>query len=97
MIITAGDKKIDNRKYKDTFSCKAKMPTPQEVMDVTGHPVGGVCPFGLKKPMDIYLDKSLSAYDTVYPAAGDVNAAAALTVDDLAELTGARWVDVTQE
>lgn len=83
MIITAGDKKIDNRKYKDAFLCKAKMPMPEEVMDVTGHPAGGVCPFELKNPIDIYLDKSLSAYETVYPAAGDVNAAVALTVDDL--------------
>lgn len=96
MVLVAGDKKIDNRKFKDTFFCKAKMPNRDEVMEVTGHPVGGVCPFGLKNPIDIYLDKSLNAYETVYPAAGDINAAVKLTVKELEELTGDRWIDISQ-
>ena len=95
MILVAGDKKIDNRKYKDTFSCKAKMPDPSEVKKVTGHPVGGVCPFGLKNPVKIYLDESLKSYEIVYPAAGDVDAAVKLTVSQLTQITGDHWVDVT--
>lgn len=87
MILMAGDKKLDNRKFKDAFSCKAKMPDFDEVMEVTGHPVGGVCPFGLKNPVDIYLDNSLKDYEVVYPAAGDVNAAIALQVEKLAKIT----------
>lgn len=95
MVLMAGDKKIDNRKFKDTFFCKAKMPNPDEVMEVTGHPVGGVCPFGTKNPIDTYLDNSLKAYDIVYPAAGEINAAVKLTVKELAELTGGNWVDIS--
>jgi len=97
MILLAGDKKLDNRKFKDTFHCKAKMPSPEEVIEVTGHPVGGVCPFGLKTPMNIYLDESLKAYETVYPAAGDVNAAVALDVEELADLTKGQWIDVAKD
>ena len=95
MVLVAGDKKIDNRKFKDTFSCKAKMPNPDEVMEVTGHPVGGVCPFGVKNPIDTYLDDSLKAYDIVYPAAGEINAAVKLTVKEIVELTGGKWVDIS--
>ena len=95
MVLVAGDKKIDNRKFKDTFSCKAKMPNPDEVMEVTGHPVGCVCPFGVKNPIDTYLDDSLKAYDIVYPAAGEIKAAVKLTVKELAELTGGKWVDIS--
>ena len=95
MVLMAGDKKIDNRKFKDTFFCKAKMPAPDEVMEVTGHPVGGVCPFGMENPIDTYLDDSLKAYDIVYPAAGEINAAVKLTVKELAELTGGKWVDIS--
>lgn len=95
MVLTAGDKKINNRKFKDTFLCKAKMPNPDEVMEVTGHPVGGVCPFGTKNPIETYLDDSLKAYNIVYPAAGDTNAAVKLSVQELAELTGGKWVDIS--
>ena len=91
----AGDKKIDNRKFKDTFFCKAKMPNPDEVMEITGHPVGGVCPFGLKNPINVYLDISLKDYDIVYPAAGEANAAVKLSVQKLAELTGGKWIDIS--
>ncbi|MGB9813228.1 MAG: YbaK/EbsC family protein [Thermovenabulum sp.] len=96
MIVMAGDRKIDNRKFKETFSCKARMSDPKEVEEVTGHPVGGVCPFGLKNHIDVYLDESLKNYEIVYPAAGDINAAVAMTVKELSELTGNRWVNVSQ-
>ncbi|WP_366749559.1 YbaK/EbsC family protein [Tepidanaerobacter sp. EBM-38] len=95
MVLMAGDKKIDNRKFKDTFFCKAKMPNPDEVMEITGHPVGGVCPFGLKNPINVYLDISLKDYDIVYPAAGEANAAVKLSVQKLAELTGGKWIDIS--
>lgn len=95
MVLMAGDKKIDNRKFKDAFFCKAKMPNPDEVMEITGHPVGGVCPFGLKNPINVYLDISLKDYDIVYPAAGEANAAVKLSVQKLAELTGGKWIDIS--
>lgn len=96
MILMAGDKRIDNRKFKDIFNAKAKMPESEEVVAVTGHPVGGVCPFGLKQPIPIYLDYSLQAYTGVFPAAGAPNTAIKLNVDDLLELTHGQWVDVIQ-
>ncbi|MEW6698119.1 MAG: YbaK/EbsC family protein [Bacillota bacterium] len=96
MIVMAGDKRLDNRKFKDVFQTKAKMPEVDEVMDVTGHPVGGVCPFGLKQPIPIYLDKSLEAYERVFPAAGDTNAAVELKVAELKDITGGQWVDVSK-
>lgn len=96
MVLMAGDKRLDNRKFKDTFQAKAKMPEIDEVLAVTGHPVGGVCPFGLKQPLPIYLDQSLRAYEYVFPAAGETNAAVKVKVDELAELTEATWVDVAQ-
>lgn len=95
MVLMAGDKKTDNRKFKDTFCCKAKMPNPDEVMEITGHPVGGVCPFGIKNPINVYLDISLKAYDIVYPAAGEANAAVKISVQKLAELTGGKWIDIS--
>lgn len=96
MVVMAGDKRLDNRKFKDVFHTKAKMPEIAEVLTVTGHPVGGVCPFGLKQPIPIYLDQSLQAYEHVFPAAGDTNAAVKLNVDELQDITGATWVDVAQ-
>jgi YbaK / prolyl-tRNA synthetases associated domain. len=96
MIILAGDKKIDNRKFKDTFHCKARMVPPEEVLEITGHPVGGVCPYGLKTDIDIYYDISLKNYKIVYPAAGDVNAAVAVKVDDLDKIVKGEWIDVSK-
>ncbi|WP_407312570.1 YbaK/EbsC family protein [Desulfosporosinus sp. SB140] len=96
MILMAGDKRLDNRKFKDVFEGKAKMPESEEVVAVTGHPVGGVCPFGLKQPIPVYLDYSLKAYTHVFPAAGEPNTAIKLTVDVLEELTGGQWIDVIQ-
>lgn len=97
MIIMSGDKKLDNRKYKDRFSCKAKMPDADEVEEVTGHPAGGVCPFGLKNPIKIFLDESLKDYEIVYPAAGEINNTVKISVKELAQLTGNQWIDVSKD
>lgn len=96
MILMAGDRRLDNRKFKDLFNAKAKMPEAKEVVAVTGHPVGGVCPFGLKQTIPIYLDYSLQSYIHVFPAAGAPNTAIKLNIDDLNELTHGQWVDVVQ-
>lgn len=96
MILMAGDKRLDNRKFKDLFGAKAKMPEAEEVVEVTGHPVGGVCPFGLKQGIGIYLDNSLKAYNYVFPAAGEPNTAVKVTVEGLQELTKGQWIDVIQ-
>ena len=96
MILMAGDKRLDNRKFKNIFNTKAKMPEAEEVVAVTSHPVGGVCPFGLKQPLPIYLDYSLRVYTHVFPAAGAPNVAIKLSVDVLQELTDGEWIDVTQ-
>lgn len=94
LIVTKGDARIDNRKFKDYFHEKASMLNPEEVLKITGHPVGGVCPFGLKNPMDIYLDISMKEFEYVYPAAGSTNSAVKITPDRLQEVTGGTWVDV---
>ncbi|TGE33500.1 YbaK/EbsC family protein [Desulfosporosinus sp. Sb-LF] len=96
MILTAGDKRIDNRKFKDIFNTKAKMPEADEVVAVTGHPVGGVCPFGLLQSLPIYLDYSLQAHTRIFPAAGASNTAIKLSVEELEELTDGQWIDVIQ-
>jgi len=96
MILLAGDKRLDNRKFKEIFKAKAKMPEAEEVFAVTGHPVGGVCPFGLNQTIPIYLDYSLKAYASVFPAAGACNTAIKLNVEELEELTNGQWVDVIQ-
>ncbi len=96
MVILSGEKKIDNRKFKNTFHCKARMVPPEEVLEITGHPVGGVCPYGLKTDIDIYYDISLKNYKIVYPAAGDINAAVAVKVDDMDKIVKGEWVDVSQ-
>lgn len=97
MILMAGDKRLDNRKFKEIFHAKAKMPEAEEVSAVTGHPVGGVCPFGLKQPLPIYLDYSLQAYTQVFPAAGAANTAIKLNIEELQTLTEGRWIDVIQQ
>ncbi|MDK2917874.1 MAG: hypothetical protein PWQ37_607 [Candidatus Petromonas sp.] len=94
LIVTKGDARIDNRKYKDYFKTKAKMLKFDEVLDITGHPVGGVCPFGLKNPLDIYLDVSLKEFDYVYPAAGSKNSAVKISPDEIQKITNAVWIDV---
>ncbi|KJR45051.1 tRNA proofreading protein [Desulfosporosinus sp. I2] len=95
MVLMAGDKRLDNKKFKEIFHTKAKMPEAEKVSEATGHPVGGVCPFGLKQPIPIYLDFSLQAYAQVFPAAGASNTAIKLSLDELVELTKGQWVDIT--
>ena len=95
LILAAGDARIDNKKYKATFHKKASMPSADEVLEQIGHPVGGVCPFGIKPGVPVYLDESLKRFDIVYPAAGTGNSAVKLTIDELytcSEAVG--WVDV---
>ncbi|MGE5631968.1 MAG: YbaK/EbsC family protein [Caulobacteraceae bacterium] len=94
LIVTKGDARIDNRKYKDCFHEKASMLNHEEVLEITGHPVGGVCPFGLKKPLEVYLDISMREFEYVYPAAGSINSAVKITPARLQEVTGGTWVDV---
>ena len=94
LVVTRGDAKIDNQKFKQHFHVKASMMSPDEVVNTTGHPVGGVCPFGLKQKVDIYLDESLRCFDKVYPAAGSQNSCVEITPDDLGRITGGQWVDV---
>jgi len=95
LVVARGDARIDNLKFKNALG-KGKMLSPDIVADITGHPVGGVCPFGLAQPLPIYLDVSLKAYDEVLPAAGSVNSAVKISVDVLAQVTNGEWVDVCQ-
>ena len=95
LVVAAGDAKIDNPKYKAQFGTKAKMPTPEEVLELVGHPVGGVCPFGINPGVKVYLDESMRRFDTVFPAAGSSNSAIELSLDELFKYSGAEcWVDV---
>lgn len=98
LILTEGTARVDNRKYKDTFHMKAKMIPFEEVENWIGHAPGGVCPFGIKEGVKVYLDESLKQFDTVYPAAGNDHSAVKLTIAELEEVAGAvGWVDVCKE
>lgn len=95
LIVAAGDAKIDNHKYKETFHTKAKMLTSEQVTDLVGHQIGGVCPFGVNDGVEVYLDESLKRFEVVYPACGSANSAVELTVSELEACSGfTRWVDV---
>ena len=94
LLVTAGTARLDNRKFKDRFGGKPRMLDAGQVVAVTSHPVGGVCPFGLPSPLPVYCDVSLRAYAEVVPAAGATNAAVRIGTERLAALTGAEWVDV---
>ena len=96
LVVAAGDVRIDHGKFKRTFG-KGKMLPADEVVRLTGHPVGGVCPFGLATPMPVHLDASLRAYDEMLPAAGSIDSAVRITVNDMARLTQGIWVDVCSE
>ncbi len=98
LVVTAGDVKIDNAKYKHTFGLKAKMLTADEAVELIGHAVGGVCPFAVKETViGIYIDESVKRFETVFPACGSSNSAIELTPDELFELSKATdWVDVTK-
>ena len=95
IIVTAGDVKIDNPKYKAEFSTKAKMLTHEQALEMTGHAVGGICPFALNDGCRVYLDESLKRFDYVYPACGSSNSAVKLTPDELEKYSlSIKWVDV---
>lgn len=96
LVVTSGEARLDNRKVKDVFGGRASMLGGHEVEALTGHPVGGVCPFGLVRPLPIFCDVSLKAFDTVFPAAGARNSAVQIEPERLAQLVEARWVDVCQ-
>jgi prolyl-tRNA editing enzyme YbaK/EbsC (Cys-tRNA(Pro) deacylase) len=93
LLVASGIARIDNRKFKQAFG-KGKMLAPEEVAEVTGHPVGGVCPFGLAQALPVYLDHSLNNFDEVLPAAGSVNSAVRITPALMASVTQGQWVDV---
>lgn len=95
LLVARGDARIDNRKFKDAFG-KGRMLPPEEVAAVTGHPVGGVCPFGLARPLPVYLDRRLRDFEEVLPAAGSTHNAVRIAPALIAELTGASWVDVCE-
>jgi prolyl-tRNA editing enzyme YbaK/EbsC (Cys-tRNA(Pro) deacylase) len=96
LLVTRGDARLDNQKFKAAFRAKPTMLQASEVEGATGHPVGGVSPLGLLRPLRVYLDASLRDYDEVLPAAGATNAAVRIAPERLAALTGADWVDVTR-
>lgn len=96
LIVAAGTSRMDNKKVKAQFGGKPKMLGLEEVAGITGHEVGGVCPFGLKSPLPIYCDVSLKAFDIVVPAAGSTHSAVRIAPDRIAELVGAEWVDVCE-
>lgn len=95
LIVCAGDTKVDNPKFKARFHTKAKMLKADEVVELIGHAVGGVCPFGVKDGVEVYLDESLCRFEVVYPACGSANSAVALTPEELVQASGSLgWVDV---
>jgi len=96
LIVASGTSRMDNKKVKALFGGKPKMLGLDEVADITGHEVGGVCPFGLKAPLPIYCDVSLQTFDEVVPAAGSIHSAVRIAPSRMAELVAAEWVDVCE-
>lgn len=94
LIVTCGDARLNNRKIKDVLGGKPRMLGADEVASLTGHPVGGVCPFGLATPLPVYCDVSLKEFDEVVPAAGSINSAVRIAPDRMASLVNAEWIDV---
>jgi prolyl-tRNA editing enzyme YbaK/EbsC (Cys-tRNA(Pro) deacylase) len=97
LVVTKGTARLDNKKARDALGGKPRMLGADEVVALTGHPVGGVCPFGLATPLQVYCDVSLKKFAEVWPAAGSVNSSVRMSPARMAELTGASWVDVCQE
>nr|WP_206700510.1 YbaK/EbsC family protein [Cytobacillus firmus] len=98
LVVAAGDAKIDNKKFRKTFGFKARMLSPEEVLEQTGHAVGGVCPFGLKNDLDVYLDESMKRFETLFPACGSSNSAIELTPAEINTYSDAKaWVDVCKD
>ncbi len=97
LIILAGDARTDNRKFKDVFQTKAKMLSPEETNERIGHEQGGICPFGIKEDVKVYLDESLKRFDIVYPACGSDNSAVKLSLQELEESSKAKgWVNISK-
>ena len=97
LIVLAGDVKIDNRKFKDQFHTKAAMVKPEQLEELVGHPMGGVCPFAVKETVEVYLDDSLKRFETVYPAAGSPSSAVKLNLKELEQASGSKgWIDVSK-
>lgn len=96
LVVTRGDARIDNKKFRSFFKTKAKMLDFNEVEEITGHPVGGVCPFGLKNPLEVYVDVSIKDFDFVYPAAGSRTTALKISPENIRRFTNAEWVDLCQ-
>jgi prolyl-tRNA editing enzyme YbaK/EbsC (Cys-tRNA(Pro) deacylase) len=94
LLVARGNARLDNRKCKDEFGARPRMLGPGETFELTGHPVGGVCPFGLKAPLPVYFDISLQAFDVVYPAGGSRNTSVEVPTRRLFQLVGDRWVDL---
>lgn len=94
LLVTRGNSRLDNRKCKDAFGARPRMLDADHTLEVTGHPVGGVCPFGLSQPLPIYLDVSLKAFGTVYPAGGSLNTSVEVPTERLFQLVGDKWVDL---
>lgn len=94
LLVTRGDARLDNRKCKDEFGARPRMLGPEETLEMTSHPVGGVCPFGLKVTLPIYVDESLRDFELVYPAGGSLNTSVEVTPERLFKLVGERWVDL---
>lgn len=98
VIAVAGDGKIDNKKFKTEFGFKAKMLSPEETLKMTGHAVGGVCPFALPEGVKAYCDISMKRFDTVFPACGSSNSAIEVTCDELFEYSNAvKWIDICKD
>ena len=97
VLVVCGHSRIDNRKYKEAFGCKAKMLSAEETLEITGFPVGGVCPFALPENVPVYLDISLKQFDIVYPAAGTRDSAVKVIVESFPKYTGGTWVDVCKD
>lgn len=95
LVVAKGDARIDNQKFKTVFG-KGKMLSLEDVVTLTGHPVGGVCPFGLASPLPVFIDVSLKIYDEVLPAAGSVNSAVRVSPEMMLKITQGQWVDVCQ-
>ena len=94
LLVTRGNARLDNRKCKDEFGQRPRMLGAEKTFALTGHPVGGVCPFGLKNPLPVYLDVSLKAFDVVYPAGGSLNTSVEVPTRRLFDLVAERWVDL---
>ena len=94
LLVTRGNARLDNRKCKDELGARPRMLGPEETLELTGHPVGGVCPFGLKNPLPVYIDVTLRAFDLIYPAGGSLNTSVEIPTERLFDLVGERWVDL---